>query len=89
MFTRRDIDQLDRSYFDVLGSSPFAITLRSQCTKHEWHILFTEGQKWQSCKIYHRHSRNDGWHWHGSKPTLREAIADIQGHDNYQLNGRK
>lgn len=84
MFSKADINNLDRKYFEVLGSSPYAVTLRSICTGHEWHLLYTEGPGWKSCKIYHRHHHADPWHWHGSKPTLQIAIEDIKDHDRYQ-----
>lgn len=85
MFSKKDINNLDREYFDILGSSPFAITLKSKNTSHEWHILYTVGLNWKSCKVYHRHHHDDAWHWHGSKPTLAASIEDIKDHDRYQL----
>ena len=85
MFTIADINSLDSQYFDILGTSPYSVTLRSKCTGHEWHILFTQGQGWQSCRIYHRHHHYDDWHFHGAKPNLRIAVSSIQEHDDYQM----
>lgn len=85
MFTRSEINDLDRHYFDILGTSPFAITLRSRNTGHEWHILMSEGTGWQSCRILHRHRHSDSWHKHPSEPTLNDAVAVIQRHDRYQM----
>ena len=85
MFTIADINSLDSQYFDIQGTSPYSVTLRSKCTGHEWHILFTQGQGWQSCRIYHRHHHYDDWHFHGAKPNLRIAVSSIRKHDDYQM----
>ena len=84
MFSKADVNSLDIGYFELLGTSPYAITLRSRCTGHEWHILHTQGEGWQSCRIYHRHHHYDIWHFHGGKSTLEQAINAIVVHDAYQ-----
>ena len=92
MFSRNDIASIDRTYFSVLGSSPFTITLRSNNTQHEWHLMVqqvrVEARVINSIKIYHRHDRTVGFHEHGHARTLPEAIKMIRDHDVFQLNGR-
>lgn len=89
MFTRRDIASLDKEYFDVLGSSPFVITLRSKNTGHEWHLVYAEGSGWKSYRIYHRHERRSPWHEHQGRPTLQDAIDWLMDHDRYQLKTKR
>lgn len=57
MITQKDINSIDRSYFEVLGSNSYCITLRSKNTGHEWHLLYYEYIRRSSFRIYHRHSR--------------------------------
>lgn len=89
MFSQRDIDNLDRGYFEVLYATSFAITLRSGCTGHEWHLIAREGRGWTSCEVYHRHKQSDPWHRQWGGKTLDRAISAIKDHDKYQLNERR
>lgn len=88
MFTQKDINSIDSTYFDVLTSSPFAITLRSKPTAHEWHLILKNESRCQSCEVYHRHKETDSWHrqW-GSKAFLKVLDA-IKEHDRFQMSGR-
>lgn len=89
MFSRQDIDSIDRTYFDVLYSTNFALTLRSKCTGHQWHLIAREGSGWTSCEVYHRHSEADPWHRQWGGKRLNAAIIAIKDHDRFQLGGRK
>lgn len=88
MFTRRDIDGIDTGYFEILQTSPFALTLRSRCTGHEWHLIVRDNQ-WNACEIYHRHNASKPWHRQWGSKTLHNALAAIREHDTFHLNGRK
>ena len=39
--------------------------------------------------MFHRHSGNHPYHQHGRARSLRQAVKSIQGHDAYQMNGRR
>lgn len=83
MITQKDINSIDRSYFEVLGSNPYCITLRSKNTSHEWHLLYYEYLHRSLFRIYHRHSRNYPFHAHGHAANLPLALGLIKKHDSY------
>ena len=89
MFSKRDIAEIDTEYFSVLSTNAFQVTIKSNCTGHEWHILSRQdqvhGRTIHTCIIYHRHNRRVGFHLHGQASNLAEAIQKIKNHDNLYL----
>lgn len=89
MFTNADIEKLDHTYFRVITASPFALTLESVCTGHQWHIVYREANGHPTCAVYHRHKETDCWHVQWGSKTLEKTIEAIKEHDGFQLSGRK
>lgn len=86
MFALKEISSIDRSYFKVLKSSPYAITVRSRNTGHCWHIIPYKGaSKQYNCIIYHTHHQGNDYHLHGYAPTLEDCLKQIQNHNRYQM----
>ena len=88
MFTQKELNMIDRSYFNVLQASSYAVTLQSKNTKHYWHILHEEYPNFSSCSISHKHNYSDEYHPHKHQPTLKQALRAIRSHDSYQINVR-
>lgn len=88
MFTQKDINSIDSSYFDVLASSPFSVTLRSRPTSHEWHLILKSEAKCKPCEVYHRHKETSPWHCQWGSKAFPKALAAIKEHDQFQMRGR-
>lgn len=89
MFTNKDISNIDREYFKIIATSPFAITIESEATTHhQWHLISKQQGKCESCEVYHRHKSADPWHrqWAGRK--YPNVFDDIKEHDRFRMNGR-
>ena len=84
-----DLHIIDHSYFNIIQTNAFTITLQSKNTGHYWHILEQDYSTFKSYLIYHRHSANHSYHKHGHGKNLPQIINDIQAHDKFQLSGRK
>lgn len=77
---------IDRDYFEVLDILPDQIVIKSKCTGHTWQIIF-RGERY--IDIYHKHNDRSSFHWHQSVLTFSDAVDEIKGHDEFQLNGRR
>lgn len=86
MFTLEQIKKIDKSYFRIIGSNQFSITLQSKNTGHEWHILASDLRSSSSCIVEHRHYHADSFHFHGRYPSLLITIENIQSHDTWFIN---
>ena len=73
-------------YFTILDCSLFRLTLRSNNTNHEWHILEQEYNNKTFYSLYHRHKEKDQFHYQGHGASLKEIADKIKGHDKYQMN---
>lgn len=89
MFKTNEINSIPASYFNIISTSAFVVTLQSKNTKHFWYITHEEYSTHKTCKIYHRHNAYDPYHAHGHSTDLSTAIRNIKSHDKFQLNGRK
>lgn len=89
MITNKEIQSIDRDYFDVIQATPFIISLRSRNTGHYWTAVVEEYATFRHFKVYHKHNAKDQFHRHRDAGNLHKAIADIQSHDAFQMNGRK
>lgn len=77
---------IDRNYFEVLDILPDQVVIKSKCTGHTWRIIF-RGEHY--IDICHKHNDRSSFHWHQSVLTFSDAVDEIKGHDEYQLNGRR
>ena len=89
MFTVKELQKIDRTYFTVVLADAYDVTLISNNTKHVWYIHSVELSDRDLCLIYHKHKISHPYHSHSRCGTLRKAIKDIKSHDEFQLNGRK
>lgn len=85
MFTQKDFNSIDRSYFKVIHTGCYGLTLQSKNTKHCWYIENQDLGNYESCKIYHTHHEGTPMHEHGHGRTLHSCIRRIKSHDEYQL----
>lgn len=83
MFTIDEINKIPDYYFDIISTSAFAVTLRSKCTGHDWHILYQECRMQKHCILYHRHKPTYSFHLQCNAHTLASAIQTIQSHDSF------
>ena len=88
MFTIEELKNIDHTYFNVIHTGCYCVTLQSKNTKHYWHILHQQYPALTTCKIWHKHKQADSFHEQGNAPTLKLAIAKIREHDHYHLHVR-
>lgn len=88
LFTIKDIQSIDRNYFNVLQESCYAVTLQSKNTKHYWHITHQAYSHFSSCIIEHKHHYSDSYHPHRNQKNLKAAMVAIKSHDDFQINVR-
>ena len=89
MISTKEIASIDKSYFNVLQASSFAIYLQSKNTKHFWGLLVEEYPSFRHFKVYHKHKESDQYHQHRDCGNIKAAIKEIMNHDRIQMNGRK
>ena len=91
MFDKKDWEQIDKDYFDVIEVSSYHITLKSRPTGHSWDITCRYHPGGRSLIILHRHKDSDPFHeqirFHPS--TVTQAQDLIKEHDTWVLNGKK
>lgn len=89
MFKENDLRKLDADYFSIIVADDRDVTVMSNNTGHYWYLHCTEYPAEESCIIFHKHKYEHPYHRHGRARTLRQAVKSIQGHDRWQLGGRK
>ena len=89
MFSKEELKSLDTKYFAVIAADEYDVTVMSRNTGHYWYIHNPEYPGKGSCVIFHKHRASHPYHQHGRADTLRQAVRSIQGHDEWQLNGKK
>ncbi|BFL48215.1 hypothetical protein [Lactonifactor longoviformis] len=89
MFRERDIQHLDKSYFNIVLTGDFDVTVQSKNTGHFWYIHYRECHGEGDCVIFHKHRASHPYHQHGKAKNLRQAVRKIKGHDVFQMNGRR
>ena len=89
MYTRQELEAIDRSYFEVIIADEYDVTLMSRNTLHIWHFRNVELLDGEATVILHEHQISDPYHVHGRSRTMKRAIRDIKKHDLFQMNGRK
>lgn len=85
MFSRKDIESIDRTYFTVKSAGCYGITLQSKNTKHCWYITSEDYGNFQTCTIFHTHHEGTPMHQHGHGRNLKVCIGKIKDHDVYQI----
>lgn len=66
MITPKQLKAIDITYFTILASGSFTVTLQSRNTGHCWHILFQEYPHFKSCLLKAASS---------TIPTTKEALT--------------
>lgn len=89
MYTRQELEAIDRSYFEVIIADEYDVTLMSRNTLHIWHFRNVELLDGEATVILHKHQVSESYHAHGRSRTMKRAIRDIKKHDLFQMNGRK
>ena len=85
MFTTEELKNIDHTYFNIIHTGCYCVTLQSKNTKHYWHILHQQYPALTTCKIWHKHKQADSFHEQGNAPTLKLAMDKIREHDHYHL----
>ncbi len=90
MFERKDFEEIDREYFDVINETCYHIILKSKNTGHTWDIMCQERPNGRSLVISHKHKDKDPFHiQRGFHPkTVEDAQKKIMKHDLWHLKGR-
>ena len=89
MFNSEEINALDRSYFDVIDSNEYDVTIKSRNTGHYWYRHNPEYPESGTIILFHRHNGNLPYHFQRHEKNLRAAVRYIRRHDRFQMNGRK
>lgn len=89
MFSTEELLSLDRSYFDVICADAYDVTIMSKNTGHVWYIHNPEYSEPGICTVFHKHRAALPYHRHSQAKSLQQAVKSIQGHDAFQMNGRK
>ena len=85
MVTIEDRAIIDQTYFEIIGTNDFCITLRSRNTGHEWHLLERIANGNRIFVISHRHGPSEPFHLQRSRPTVGACCDYIMDHDRYHL----
>lgn len=89
MFIEKDIQMLDKSYFNIVLTGEYDVTVQSKNTGHFWYIHNLKIPGEDACVIFHKHRASHPYHQHGKARNLRQAVRKIKGHDVFQVNRRK
>lgn len=88
MFTKQEIRIVSPRYFKDIIATGIDIRATSRCTGHEWRIYSPVGSNRRSVELWHRHSRNDQFHFQKRLPGLPEAVEEIKSHDKWFMEKR-
>ena len=89
MYTRQELEEIDRRYFEVIIADEYDVILMSRNTRHVWYLRNVELPDGEVTVILHKHQVSDPYHAHGRSRTMKQAIRYIKKHDLFQMNGRK
>lgn len=64
MYTRQELEAIDRSYFEVIIADEYDVTLMSRNTRHIWHLRNVELSDGEITIILHKHQVSDPYHAH-------------------------
>ena len=91
MSDEESLKKIDSQYFKIIMADDRNVTLQSRNTCHYWYwYLHCAGYLTeQALVIFHKHRFQHPYHQYGRANTLRQAIKSMQGHNIFQMNGRK
>ena len=89
MFEAEQLSRIDSKYFNTIIVDDYDVTIQSRNTGHYWYLHCTGYPSEENCVIFHKHQFRHPYHKHGRARTLRQAVKEIQKHDERQMNGRK
>ncbi|WP_395019535.1 hypothetical protein [Robinsoniella peoriensis] len=89
MFSAEQLENIDPRYFNIITTDVYNVTIMRRNTGHIWYIHNSEYLGEGSCIIFHKHRASELYHQHGKSRTLRQALKNIQKHDQWQMGGRK
>ncbi len=92
MFNAKDINKIDKRYFDVIYTTCYNIKIRSRNTQHLWTIHSKDlNHNISSIEVWHQHKDEDRPHiQRGLHPlSVMEAQKLIKEHDKYVLSKNK
>jgi len=82
MFSKTDLEYLQKQPYDLVLVNYHDATIYSPLTGHDWVIM--SNYENPGCYILHRHSRRDPYHrQEGSYKNLIEAVDYINGHEKW------
>ena len=83
MFSLKDINSIDNSYFETVSADAGCIVLKSKNTGHFWAITGTGIG--DGVSLMHRHNDTDPWHpqafYIKCRHNLAGALKAIKSHD--------
>ncbi len=89
MFSKEELESIDREYFQVINGTSFHIIIKSKNTSHIWDIesqCIIPGKR--SLVIHHKHKEEQPFHiqLNFHPKTVEEAQDLIKHHDTWQMN---
>lgn len=88
MFQTGEIQKLDASYFNIVLTGDYDVTIQSKNTGYYWYLHNTEYPVEESCIIFYKHKASHPYHRYGKSENLRQTIRSIKGYDVFRMNGR-
>lgn len=73
MFNEKDIQMLDKSYFNIVLTGEYDVTVQSKNTGHFWYILNLEIPGEDACVIFHKRKQWQNWSGEISSMYVRET----------------
>lgn len=89
MITKKEINAINKSYFNILQSNSFAIYIQSRNTKHYWGILLSKYPTFRNFQILHKHHNHNPYHRHSNAANIEAAINHIKAHDKYHIKRKQ
>ena len=89
MFTKQELNKIDRDYFRVISIENDVVVLESKNTRHGWFLYRPLGRQLQTprCILFHRHDDIKLYHKQ-CIITFNAALRYIKKHDRYQIDYR-
>lgn len=89
MISKKDIQSINRDYFNIIEANSFYMVLQSKNTGHFWYILESVAAGHRTFRIQHKHHSRDPFHPQTSARSLPDAYRYIYGHDAFHCERKK